>query len=242
MEDIKVIFEDEDLVVIDKNAGIVVNRSDTSRHIRTVQDFAEEKIGIKKKEYLSEFESRGGVVHRLDKETSGLLIIAKNEASFNNIKEQFKGRNVKKVYLALCHGKIEPSVGNINVPVGRLPWNRTKFGVLPEGREAATSYKVLETKHIDYGKEHEELSLVELYPSTGRTHQIRVHMRHISHPIFSDLLYAGRKVSKRDRKLLSRHFLHASKISFTHPSNGKKMEFASPLPQELLSFLKDNVS
>ncbi|MDO8461125.1 MAG: pseudouridine synthase, partial [bacterium] len=118
----------------------------------------------------------------------------------------------------------------IRVPVGRLPWNRKRFGVVSGGREAVTKYHVLD-------KKEEQLSILELYPETGRTHQIRVHLKHIGHPIFSDSLYAGRKTARDDRKVLSRMFLHASKISFFHPKTNKLISLENPLPLELKNFL-----
>ncbi len=238
---IRILYEDQDLIAIDKPAGLVVNRADTTMNQPTVQEWAEEILNIKNKianrEEGSEFVKRGGVVHRLDKETSGVLIIAKNEESFANLQKQFKEGRVKKTYIALCHGEIKPSEGEINVPIGRLPWNRMRFGVLPQGREARSQYRVLSIQYLVSGKVREALSLVEVYPQTGRTHQIRVHMQYIGHPVFADELYAGRKVSKRDRKILPRHFLHASKISFTHPKTGQSVAFESPLPPELVNFL-----
>lgn len=122
----------------------------------------------------------------------------------------------------MAHGLLEPSEGEINVPIGRLPWNRTHFGVIAGGRESVTNYKVLEIKYLDLGRKGEQLSLVEIYPKTGRTHQIRVHLKHLNHPIFSDPLYAGRKTMNQDRKLLSRMFLHAAKIQFYHPKLKRK--------------------
>ncbi len=235
MMEIKIIFEDDSLAVIDKPAGLIVNRADTTRGVSTIQEWAEEKFGIPNSDN-SEFNNRGGIVHRLDKETSGILIIAKNEDSFVNLQSQFKQRSVKKVYVALCHGRIE-SDGEVDVPIGRLPWNRTKFGFLPEGREAKTLYKVLEHKKYKNGKKEEDLTLIELYPQTGRTHQIRVHMRHMGYPIFSDELYAGRKAARADRKLLPRHFLHASKITFSHPKTNETMTLESVLPADLANFL-----
>ena len=253
-----ILFEDRDILVIDKPAGFVTNRADTTINQPTVQEWAEEILNIKYKranrQVRSEFERRGGIVHRLDKETSGGLIIAKNEERFIKLQKQFKEGRVEKTYIALCHGEIKPSTGEINIPIGRLPWNRMRFGVLPQGREARSKYKVSspadsfrsgsrtneicrDIKYYVSGKEREPLSLVEVYPETGRTHQIRVHMQYIGHPIFADELYAGRKISKRDRKLLPRHFLHASKISFTHPKTGKTVEFESPLPSDLKEFL-----
>ena len=191
-----------------------------------------------------EFENRSGIVHRLDKETSGILLIAKNPASFLNLQKQFKDRSVKKTYIALVHGEVKPESGEINVPVGRLSFNRKRFGVVAGGREAVTKYKVLSIKYyavpagrqVSDGKK-EPLSLLELYPKTGRTHQIRVHLKYFGHPVFSDPLYGGRKTSRNDRKLLPRLFLHAAKISFLHPKTNKIISLESPLPQELVNFL-----
>ncbi len=193
-----------------------------------------------------EFLNRAGVVHRLDKETSGVLLIAKNPAAFSHLQAQFKERTVKKRYVALAHGTITPPDGEVRIPVGRLPWNRKQFGIVAGGREAVTKYKVISNYKFPLGlssgrrlisNKKETLSLVELYPETGRTHQIRVHLKYIGHPIFADFLYAGRKTARNDRKLLSRVFLHAAKISFLHPTTAAELEFESPLPEELQTFL-----
>lgn len=243
--EIKIIHEDEDLLIIDKPFGIVVNRSESAKG-ETVQEWAEKKLQIQNSEFRiqkganneeqitnNEFLSRGGVVHRLDKETSGILVIAKNPESFSNLKNQFKERVVEKEYLALSHGEVKPGEGIINIPVGRLPYNRTKFGVVAGGREAVTNYEVLNY----YKFRNEKLTYLRLIPKTGRTHQIRVHLKYINHPIFADPLYAGRKVGRDDRKYLNRLFLHASKISFNHPVSLKKLTFESHLPEELANFL-----
>lgn len=244
---IPIIFEDDDLLIVDKPAGTTVNRAETTIHEVTVQDWAEKHIGIKCEEKkddseekvwdpVVEFYKRGGVVHRLDKETSGILILAKNPQAFANLQAQFKERIVKKVYVALAHGRIKPSEGEINVPVGRLPWNRKQFGIVPGGRESKTIYKVL--NEYQNAKDKEILSLVELYPQSGRTHQIRVHLKYIGHPIFSDFLYAGRKTARNDRKVLPRVFLHAAKISFSHPKTAETLTFESELPQNLRELLE----
>lgn len=225
MIDVKIIFEDSDLLVIDKPTGLTVNRSETTKG-DTLQDWIDSKFNLKSSD--EEFNSRSGIVHRIDKETSGILIIARSPRAFENLQKQFKERVVNKTYVALAHGKLTGE-GEINIPVGRLPWNRTRFGVLAGGREALTKYKVLSNFKI--GKD--EVSLVEAYPKTGRTHQIRVHLKYLNHPIFADELYAGRKTARSDRKILPRLFLHAKKISFLHPTTGKRMEFESDLPQEL---------
>jgi 23S rRNA pseudouridine1911/1915/1917 synthase len=250
---VKIIFEDENLLVLDKPAGMVVNRSDTTRGEETIADFVEKHLNIptpaprpfdpnfKNKDYETQakedFVYRSGIVHRLDKETSGILLVAKTFEAFWNLQAQFKERKVHKTYLALAHGKIEPETGEINVAVGRLPWNRRRFGVVAEGRESVTQYKVLSIKYMISGKEKEPLTFVELSPKTGRTHQIRVHLQYVKHPIFADPLYAGRKTSRNDRRLLSRIFLHASKISFFHPKTNKQISFESLLPIELDHFL-----
>ena len=237
---IPIIFEDNDIIVINKPAGLIVNRADTTKDLITIQHFAEDKIGIdisQVNELSSEFERRGGVVHRLDKETSGCMILAKNEESFTGLQKQFKSGEVSKTYTFLAHGKIVPAEGTINVPIGRLPWNRMRFGVLPQGREAQTEYKALEYKTLTVGREDNILTLGEAYPKTGRTHQIRVHMLYLGFPLFADSLYAGRKNIKSDRKLLGRHFLHASKISFNHPRTGSRLSFEAPLSLELIDFL-----
>lgn len=240
MVEIKILFEDEDIVVLDKPSGITVNRSETTVNQITVQDWMEKKFKVKslKVDKESDFYKRSGIVHRLDKETSGILLAAKNERSFFDLQNQFKERIVKKTYTALAHGKIVPSEGEVKAPVGRLPWNRMRFGIVAGGRDSITKYKV-----IDYFEKHTKrgnyLTLLEAYPETGRTHQIRVHLQYIGHPIFADFLYAGRKTSREDRKLLERVFLHASKIFFVHPKKGERVNFESELPQELSSVLKN---
>ena len=238
MNDIKIIYEDDDILVLDKPSGITVNNSDTTKNEKTLQDFAEEKLNIQKSKPVgaesADFYDRSGIVHRIDKETSGILLVAKNKESFENLQLQFKERKVDKAYIALVHGHVDSLEGQIAVPVGRLPWNRKRFGVLIGGREAITFYKVLE-------KLEKPFTLLELVPKTGRTHQIRVHLQYFNHPIFGDFLYAGRKTSRQDRKILERFFLHAQKINFYHPRTGERVGFESKLPPELenaLDYLK----
>lgn len=232
---LSILFEDSDLVVIDKPSGIVVNKSDTTKDETTIQDLIFDKIDQSTGDKEEDFIKRGGIVHRLDKETSGVLIVAKNNEAFIKLQDQFKNRLVEKEYIALAHGEIKPENGEINVPVGRLPWNRERFGILPGGRESKTRYSV-----ISYSQ---GLTLLKLFPETGRTHQIRVHLKYLNHPIFSDPLYAGRKTSRNDRKTLERVFLHAHSIKFNHPRTGKRMIVESSLPKELqkvLNLLKFN--
>jgi len=283
----KIIYEDEYLLVVDKPYGTTVNRSDTTKGEKTLQDWVEEYLRVPRVSRVPKvlreekaldapgtlgtrdtfldragppathaFALRAGIVHRLDKETSGILLVAKTKDAFENLQKQFKERIVKKVYTALAHGKVLPEVGEIKVPVGRLPWNRKRFGVVLDGRESLTRYKVIKNyslparnaspagqrlalsgRQSDAGGNSNLYTLLELYPETGRTHQIRVHLKYINHPIFADYLYAGRKTSRDDRKFLPRVFLHASKISFQHPSSGEVVSFESPLPKELKEFL-----
>lgn len=246
-----IVFEDNFLLVIVKPAGMIVNRADTTRDVVTLQDLVENYFKNKKIELNNlgedifvdgysksdEFINRCGIVHRLDKETSGIIIIAKDVTSFVEMQKQFKSGTVKKTYLALVHGRVVPETGEINIPIGRLPWNRKRFGVISEGREAKTLYKVLEYREFNHDKKKEEVSLVEVYPQTGRTHQIRVHFQYLNHPIFSDELYVGRKISRDDRKILKRHFLHAAKISFLHPVTHKSLNLEAALPEDLTEFL-----
>lgn len=251
MPKVNIIFEDESLMVLDKPAGMTVNRSDTTGSEKTLQDWTEEKIFAHRpphvaneKPILSEsvdyeksnreaFYKRGGIVHRLDKETSGIILVAKTEDVFIELLRQFREREVEKSYTALVHGKIVPEEGEISVPVGRLPWNRKRFGIVAGGRDATTEYKVLRY----YMMKNEPLTLLQLMPKTGRTHQIRVHLKYLNHPIFADELYGGRKTAREDRKLLQRQFLHASIIKFTHPVTGKRLLYESPIPTQLSEVL-----
>jgi 23S rRNA pseudouridine1911/1915/1917 synthase len=243
---IPILYEDDSMVVIDKPHGIVVNRAESVKG-QTVQDWMEEKYLLvesneseavkydENDENVKEFISRSGVVHRLDKETSGVLVLSKTPEAFIKLKEQFKSREVTKKYTALVHGKVTPPVAAINAPIGRLPWNRLRFGVFPEGRESLTEYKV---EKMYQTPEDEVLTLLTVAPHTGRTHQIRVHLQYIGHPIVSDLLYAGRKRVQDDRSWCPRLFLHAHELNIVSPQTGEKHAFVSPLPNELDSVLK----
>ncbi len=247
MKDLKpqIIFEDESLLVLNKPAGMVVNRSETTKGKETVQDWIKEKIAFRKlKErtvnpHLKDFYGRLGIVHRLDKETSGLLLVAKTFKVFKDLQAQFKKRKVKKKYLALVHGQVQPQEGVIEVSISRSPFDRKKFGVFLKGKPSKTKYKVLDSFQSPLGK----FSLLELIPKTGRTHQIRVHLKFLGYPIVADERYAGRKRSRKDRLYCPRHFLHASYLSFIHPQSGKKMEFRLQLPSDLqVAMIKSGLS
>lgn len=240
----QIIFEDNLLLVVDKPAGIVVNRSDTTAKTPTVQDWIESinpmtnpnvQFPNANDRTLKEFVSRSGIVHRLDKDTSGLLVIAKTLEAFAKLKEQFKTRETVKKYLALVHGRVEPAEGQINAPIERNPFNRKHFGVFPGGREATTQYRVL--RNYQFTIYNLQFSLLELMPQTGRTHQIRVHLRYINHPIVSDPIYGGRKTYRDDLRICPRLFLHATHLTIVHPILGKAMEFDCPLPEDLAAAL-----
>ncbi len=225
-----IIFEDDALFVIDKPSGWITNDADTTKDQPTIQTWIRENYDYPLK---GDREYRDGIVHRLDKETSGILLIAKTKESFEKLQSEFKAREVKKTYIALLHGKVEPTEGEIEATVGRLPWRRDRFGVIPGGRGSRTLYKVLEF----YPGNNAGHSLVEFYPQTGRTHQIRIHSKYIGHAIVADEFYAGRKTARNDRKWCPRLFLHASSIKFIHPVSGKEVEFMSELPEELKNVL-----
>ncbi|OGM21083.1 hypothetical protein A2714_02010 [Candidatus Woesebacteria bacterium RIFCSPHIGHO2_01_FULL_38_9] len=228
----KIIFEDDSILILDKPAGWIVNESETVGKNPVIQSWIKENFNF---QIAKALEYRSGIVHRLDKETSGILVVAKTPSAFANLQSQFKERKVKKRYSALVHGIIEPKSGTISAPVGRLPWNRKRFGVLPGGREAATRYRVISNFQFPISKE--VFTLLELYPETGRTHQIRIHTKYLGHPIVSDEFYAGRKTSRRDRTWCKRLFLHATGITFYHPESKEAVSFQAKLPQDLASAL-----
>ncbi len=196
----KVIFEDEFILIIDKPSGLVVGQD-------------EAWVGDK------------FVVHRLDKDTSGLLIMAKTPEALENLQSQFKNREVIKKYLALVHGEVTPPEGIINAPIGRNPFNRQHFGVFPGGRESYTSYRTY--------KAYKTYPLLDLTQKTGRTHQIRVHLKYLGYPIVADPVYGGRKNLQADLKFCPRLFLHATYLKIKHPETGEVLEFNSPLPEDL---------
>lgn len=205
---------------------MTVNRAQTTQNQVTVQDWLAENyhFPLAKNNFL-----RNGIVHRLDKETSGLLMIAKTEETLLACQRQFKERQVKKKYLALVHGWIIPEQGTIQATITRSPFDRKKFGVFLGGREAKTIYKKLE----NYEQKKEKFSLVELFPQTGRTHQLRVHLKFLNYPIVADEKYGGRKTVRRDKTWCPRLFLHATGLSFKHPISKEKVELLSQLPSDL---------
>jgi 23S rRNA pseudouridine1911/1915/1917 synthase len=241
--EIKVIFEDKEILIIDKPSGLIVNRASTVKKEKTLQDWIEEylewknycqklKPAHKKHPKYQDFCQRSGIVHRLDKGTSGLLVIAKTPQSFFNLQSQFKERKVKKRYQALVYGKVEIKEGEVRLPVGRTSWDREKFGVVVDGREAITFYKRLKV----YQKNNHFFTLLEIQPKTGRTHQIRVHFQALGYPLVGDSKYAN-----QDQLSFSswcpRLFLHSYFLGFSHPRTRKWQEFRIPLPSDLQNVL-----
>ncbi len=223
---LKVIFENDDLVIIDKPAGMVVHPAaghaqGTLVNAILAHDPNLEGVGG---------EQRPGVVHRLDKDTSGLIVIAKNDAALQWFQDQFRQRQVKKIYLALSDGHPPTPVGRIEAAIGRDPSLRKQMAIVPDrkGREAVSEYKVLESF-----RDH---TLFEMHPATGRTHQIRLHLAFIGCPIVGDTLYGRRHPSLP----LKRQFLHAARLTILLPGEQAPRTFDSPLPpdlQQTLDFL-----
>jgi len=216
-----ILFEDDAMIAVNKPPGIVVNRAESVKG-ETMQDWAE-------KTYHIFIENRAGIVHRIDKETSGILLIAKTVPAFAELQRQFKEHIIQKTYLAIAHGKLVPETGEINAPVGRLPWNKERFGIVPGGKESITTYHV--QGYIN------DFSIVELYPQSGRTHQIRVHLKYINHPILGDYLYAGRKTARADRTWAPRVMLHAWKLTCVHPVTGERLAIEAPIPDDMNTIL-----
>lgn len=212
---LSVVYEDDDILVIDKPAGVVVHPAPGHQGgtlVNAVLACYPELAGVGGQQ-------RPGIVHRLDKDTSGLLVVAKNEGAHRSLSRQLKERQVRKVYLALVQGRLEPAQGVIDAPVGRHPYRRQRMAVVATGREAQTRYRVL--RYLA------DCTLVEASPVTGRTHQIRVHLAAVGHPVVGDAVYG------RPSPLVSRPFLHAQRLGFCLPSDGRYLEFESPLPEEL---------
>jgi len=227
-EQLDKLFEDDFLIVINKPAGLIVNRSNTSMGVVTLQDVVEEEPGYDTDEVDEEFRSRSGIAHRLDKDTSGVLLIAKNFETFSNILTQFKERKVKKEYTALVRGTIEEGNLEIDAPIKRNPKDPFKFAVVNTGRDCVTYVEKLKLLEI----ENSAYTLVKVLPKTGRTHQIRVHMAAINHCVAGDKIYSTKAYLAEDEVRFGRLMLHAHKIVFVHPNTGKSVEFEAPLPVE----------
>ena len=235
-----VVYQDEHIAVIDKPAGLAVHpgpgHSDHTL-VNALLAICPDIQGVGG-------EIRPGIVHRLDKDTSGLMVVAKTHQAHLDVSGQIKVRQVDKGYIALAVGKVEPAVGVIDEPIGRDQHNRKRMAVVPDGREARTRYRVLEYimpsggvpmpsggVRMPSGGVRLGYSLLEVVLETGRTHQIRVHFSFLGHPLMGDGVYG------RSSPLLDRQFLHANRLGFRHPATGEPVEFRSELPPELSSAL-----
>ncbi len=216
---LRVVYADEDVIVVDKPPGLVVHPAPGHPENTLVNALLAQFPDLALAGGL-----RPGIVHRLDKETSGLMVVARNERAKRSLIEQIKARKVLKLYLALVWGCPEPPEGTISDPIGRHPIHRKKMWVVPWGRPAITHYRVL--------RRAGPFCLVEVRLETGRTHQIRVHFAHTGHPVAGDSAY-----SRPRKPSPPRQFLHAWKLGFFLPSSGQWQEFASPLPADLADFL-----
>ncbi|HUS83486.1 MAG TPA: RluA family pseudouridine synthase [Dehalococcoidia bacterium] len=217
---LRIVYEDADLLVVDKPAGMTVHPAPGhSRHtlVNALLAHCGDLSGIGGV-------LRPGIVHRLDKDTSGLLLVAKNDRAHADLSRQLKEHTVEKRYLALVRGRVEQTEGVIEGAVGRDPRNRKRMAVVEGGRPARTAYRVRE--YVD------GMTLVEVAPSTGRTHQIRVHLAAAGHPVVGDALYG------KPSALVGRQFLHAYRLVFRHPVGGRVVALETPLPEDLRQALR----
>lgn len=218
--DFAVRFEDEHLAVVSKPAGVVVHPAPGARSPSLVEALARVMPLAP-----AAGELRPGVVHRLDKTTSGLLVFAKHDEAYAALVESMRAREIKRSYLALVAGVFRLPRGRIEAPMGRSPRDPTRMGVVPSGRDAVTEFRVAEPVGA--------ASLIEVSLVTGRTHQVRVHLSHIGHPVIGDRVY-GRSTEAMARKLgLARPFLHATSLRFTHPLTGREIAVTDDLPDDL---------
>lgn len=221
-----IIYEDEDIVLINKAQGMVVHPGaghPKGTLVNAILYHIKDLSGING-------EIRPGIVHRLDKDTSGIMIVAKNDEAHVNLSEQLQARSVKRKYHALVHGVLPHEHGTINAPIGRDPKDRQKFTVIRDGKEAISHFKVLER--------FKGFSLLEVSLETGRTHQIRVHLNYIEHPVAGDKIYGPRKSLEGNGQ-----FLHARMLEFEHPRTGETMSFEAELPElyiETMNRLRDD--
>lgn len=227
---IDIIYEDNDIIIVNKPKGMVVhpaNGNPDGTLVNAIMAICKDSLsGIGG-------ELRPGIVHRLDKDTSGLLVVAKNDKAHINMSEQIKDRKVKKTYIALVRGIISENEATINMPIGRSTKDRKKMTVTKNGKEAVTHFKVL-NRYTTYKGSY---TLLEIKIDTGRTHQIRVHMAEIGHPVIGDMVYSN---GKNEFDVIGQ-CLHAKKLEFCHPITGKEMRFEAPLPEyfeNIINFLE----
>jgi 23S rRNA pseudouridine1911/1915/1917 synthase len=216
-----IVYEDDEILVINKPAGLVVHPGSGNWKgtlLNALLHHSPQLAAI----------PRAGIVHRLDKDTSGLLVVAKTLRAQTELVRQLQARTVKREYLALVHGAVRAG-GEISAPLGRDPRNRTRMAVVPAGRQALTRYKV--------AKRFTHASLLECSLDTGRTHQIRVHMQSLGHPLVGDPVYRGGRGRAAEQALLKRQALHAVRLEFSHPVSGARRRFEAPLPEDFRALL-----
>ncbi len=222
---IDVVYEDSDLIVVNKPRGMVVHPAAgnmTGTLVNALLYHCRDLSGIGGV-------LRPGIVHRIDKDTTGLLVVAKNDRTHVALSQELKDRSMHRIYMAVAEGIVRPEEGKIDAPIGRSPRDRKKMAVVPSGRRAVTNYRVLAESTND---PKERLSLLGLVLDTGRTHQIRVHLRHIGHPVAGDPVYGLRKSRGMEGQAL-----HAGMLIFTHPGTGEKMRFSCPPPEDMESLI-----
>jgi 23S rRNA pseudouridine1911/1915/1917 synthase len=230
---LQVVYEDSVLLIVDKPAGMVVHPAPGHEGGTLANALLAHSPELGGQD-LSPLGSRPGIVHRLDRDTSGLILLAKTEKAQRILQQQFKDRLVDKAYLALVHGHLQPAWGRIEAPIGRDPQHRQRMAVLPGGREAVTEYHVLEQYSRQTGPASGMYSLVQAEPKTGRTHQVRVHLASVGHAVVGDAVYGRR----RTHLPLGRQFLHARHLGFQHPVTGQRLEVDAPLPADLAGVLE----
>lgn len=224
MEEIKIIFEDDDLLVVEKPPMMTTTKERKGEE-GTLEDYIRK---IRPNNLL-----RNGIIHRLDKGTSGLILIAKNEMAFLNLKKQFKERKVVKKYYCLVGGDVSFE-GKIDMPIARSKYSFAKFGVDIDGKNALTEFKVIKK----YKKDNKIYSLLEVNLKTGRTHQIRVHFNYLRWPLVGDLVYGGEVLQSEIGAMIKRPFLHAYQMIFKHPVNNKEIKLEIDLAPDLIQLLK----
>ena len=216
-----IVYEDSDVLVVNKPQGLIVHPTLSTKEKTLVNGLMYQVKDLSGINGVN----RPGIVHRIDKDTSGLLMVAKNDNAHNSLVEQLKNKTTKRLYVALVYGVIEENKGRINAPIGRDKTDRKKMAVVEDGKDAITNFTVLER--------FDGYTLVECKLETGRTHQIRVHMKYIGHPLVGDPLYGPKKVIGNTGQ-----FLHAKMIGFNHPKDGRYLEFTSDIPDNFKEILE----
>lgn len=225
---LKILYEDDDIIVINKQPGLVVHPAPGNYENTLVNALLFHCTNLSSINGII----RPGIVHRLDKDTSGVLVVAKNDLAHLALSGQFAQRTIKKVYLALVAGHISPALpSRISAPIGRHPIHRKKMSVNPEhGKEAVTKFRIV--------KQWDDCALLKVIIKTGRTHQIRVHLSHIGHPVIGDTEYGKRHINNRYSDYASRQMLHAFALTLRHPRSDETMQFKAPLPHDMKHLIR----